>query len=62
MKPNKVKFVVRKYIFARSAQEAIRLDRSTPVSDVWVDEKWMELQGSLRDEVGFKTNEVKKGR
>lgn len=62
MKTEKTKFVVRKYIFAKSATEAIKLDKKTPVSDVWVDEKWVEQQSSLRDEVGFKTSEIKKGR
>lgn len=31
-------YVVRKYIVAKSAQEAIRLDRKTPVMDVWVED------------------------
>jgi hypothetical protein len=31
-------FIVRKYILARSAIEAIRKDKLTPVDDVWIDE------------------------
>lgn len=38
----KKRFVVRKYIMANSATQAIRLDKKTPVDDVWVDEKWQD--------------------
>jgi hypothetical protein len=31
-------FVVRKYIMASSAIQAIRKDKTSPVDDVWVDE------------------------
>lgn len=31
-------YVVRKYIVASSAQEAIKLESRCPVDDVWVDE------------------------
>lgn len=54
MNQPKVKFVVRKYIYARSAQEAIRLDKKTPVSDVWVD-----LDQPAQEKIGF-NNEVNK--
>lgn len=53
-------FVVRKYIMAESAAEAITLDRKTPVHDVWVDDKWREAMlpvppdpGDTADAVGF---------
>jgi len=32
----KQKYIVRKYVLANSAAEAVRLDRTTPVRDVWV--------------------------
>ncbi len=44
-------FVVRKYIRARSAAEAIRLDRKSPVDDVWVEEGWK--QNNLSAPIGF---------
>lgn len=53
MANGKVKFVVRKYIMATSAQEAIRLDKSTPVHDVWVDERWMEQDQMASNFMGF---------
>jgi hypothetical protein len=33
-------FVVRKYILAKSAIEAIRKDKLAPVDDVWIDEEF----------------------
>ena len=38
----KRQFIIRKYVLARDASEAIRLDKSTKVSDVWVDKDWEE--------------------
>lgn len=41
MKDNGKKlFVVRKYIMAKSAKDAIKLDKTAPVDDVWVDTDW----------------------
>jgi len=37
MKGDKL-FVIRKYIFAKSAVDAIKKDKTTPVEDVWVDD------------------------
>ncbi len=48
-------FVVRKYIMAKSATEAIRKDKKHPVEDVWIDEKWKD--NNLTVTIGFKTNE-----
>lgn len=53
-KPNKDKlFVVKKYIKAKSAAEAIRKDKTTPVDDVWVDEDWKKTNTNLPDAIGF---------
>jgi len=56
-KPEKM-FIVRKRIKAVSALDAIRLDKKTPVDDVWVDENWSrenEREDSSRS-LGFKKN------
>lgn len=37
-------YVVRKYITAKSASDAISKDRKTPVMDVWVDEEFKKTQ------------------
>jgi hypothetical protein len=33
-------FIVRKYIKAKSAEEAIKLDKTTPVEDCFLDEEY----------------------
>jgi len=40
IKPGEKLFVVRKYIMAKSAAEAIRKDKSSKVDDVWVDDEF----------------------
>lgn len=41
MKTKKM-FVVRKYIMASTAKEAIKLDKNTEVDDVWIDTDWQK--------------------
>ena len=43
MKEGDKLFVVRKYILAKSASDAIRKDKTTPVDDVWVDEDFKKI-------------------
>lgn len=49
-------FVVRKYIWASCAKEAIRKDRDTEVDDVWIDEEWKKMQPTPKDIMGFYQN------
>ena len=44
-------YVVKKYIKALSASSAIRLDKTTPVHEVWISEEWGKR--SLADAIGF---------
>ena len=48
-------FVVRKYIFATSAAEAIKLDKTHDVDDVWVDDDYRKeaLRSQLQEPMGF---------
>lgn len=47
-------FVVRKYIKAIDAAQAIRKDKKTAVHDVWVDDEWAKGQrNQLADAIGF---------
>lgn len=49
------RFIVRKYVMAASAAEAIRKERRVSVDDVWVDDEWNKANlqtGGIR--VGFK--------
>ena len=51
-------FVVRKYILARSAKEAIKLDKSHAVDDVWIDDDWKKENKNYTSDtqkIGFKT-------
>lgn len=51
MKNNDKKlFVVKKYIMAKSASHAIKLDKKTPVDDVWMDEDFKKI---LTSAIGF---------
>ena len=37
-------YIIRKYVAAKSAAQAISLDKKTPVMDVWVDEDFKKTQ------------------
>ncbi len=41
---------------AKDAKHAIKLDKSTPVQDVWVDEEWRRLNDDIlkANNIGFK--------
>jgi hypothetical protein len=47
-------YVVRKYIRATSAAQAIRKDKTTPVHDAWVDTEWKT--DHLASAIGFELN------
>ena len=47
-------YIVRKYIMAKSAKEAIKLDNKSEVDDCWVDEDWKAGQYEKPQDVGFK--------
>jgi len=44
-------YIVRKYIKALSAVDAIKKEKDTAVHDVWIDEKWSEKE--LPAAIGF---------
>ena len=47
-------FVIRKYVMAKSAKDAIRKDKTLPVDDVWIDSDWQKRQTEqLASAVGF---------
>jgi len=58
MKNSKQKlFVVRKYIMASSAHEALKKERRLRPDDVWVDEDWKkEHKEQLASCIGFTTD------
>lgn len=46
-------YIVRKYIIATGASQAIRKDKDTPVHDCWVDDDWKNK--NLAGAIGFET-------
>jgi len=53
LKVSKQLFIVRKYIWAKNAATAIKLDRKTPVQDCWVDDEWKKNSNYPKDAIGF---------
>lgn len=54
MKANK-KFIIRKFVMAQSAADAIAKDSKTPVFDVFVDEEWAREHDRKELSFGFGT-------
>jgi hypothetical protein len=49
-------FVVKKYVMARSAADALRKEKRIKPDSVWVDEEWSEgKRTNLAEAVGFKS-------
>jgi len=50
-------FVIKKYVMAKSAHDAIKKDKKTQVDDVWVHEDWhkmdVEKKFEKKDKLGF---------
>lgn len=57
-KPKLKLFQVRKFIMAKDAIHAIKLDKTHKVDDVWIDDEWKKGQhNTLASAIGFTTNE-----
>lgn len=52
-KPDKKLFIVRKYIEAHTLLEAIKKEKTIPVTEIWIDEDWKKAQGSKTSAIGF---------
>lgn len=46
-------FQVRKYVWADSVQQAIRLEKKLPAEDVYVDDEWKRNSNLPKDAIGF---------
>jgi len=47
-------FIVRKYIMARTAREALKIEKTVSADEVWVDEEWKKIQeNSISENFGF---------
>lgn len=47
-------YIIRKYVWARTAQDAIGMDKKAPVEDVWVDDDWKKDNENKKAFIGFK--------
>lgn len=47
------RFIVRKYIMAKSAMDAIKKEKKHSVDDCWIDEEWMKNNWTP-NKLGFK--------
>ena len=45
------RYIIRKYIYANSAKDAIQKDKKAPVDDVYVDDDWLKEQTKIEFEV-----------
>lgn len=52
-KQEKKLYVVKKYVWARNAAEAIKIEKSRNTDDVWIDEEWKRNQSNPKDAIGF---------
>lgn len=55
--PQKKIYIIRKYIIATSAKQALKLEKNQPADDCWVEDsmqkEWLERE--MKHEIGFKT-------
>jgi len=49
----KKRFIVKKYIMARSAAEALLIEAKIGADDVWIDEEWKNKNEFGADAIGF---------
>ena len=57
IKQGQKRFIVRKYIMAKSASEALRKERKYRPDDVYVDDAWLNAHGKdLSSAIGFTTD------
>ena len=53
-------FVVKKYIMAKNAQDALRKEKNHPADDCWVDEEWRKNKtDNLASAIGFEIENEK---
>jgi len=47
-------YVIRKFVMAKDAKDAIKKEKNEPVKDVWIDEEWKKDKIIKSDKLGFK--------
>lgn len=46
-------FIVKKYVWASSAQEALKKEKKIHADDCWIDEEWKKNECQPKDAIGF---------
>jgi hypothetical protein len=46
-------FIVRKYIFAKSIEHVLKIEKKCKVDDCWVDDDFRKAQQNPKDAIGF---------
>lgn len=49
-------FIVKKYVWAKSAHDAIKKESKQAPDDVWIDEEWKKNSGIPQEPMGFYAN------
>lgn len=49
----KDRYIIRKYVMAKSVSGALRKEKSTPVHDCWIDDEWKKNHEELASCIGF---------
>lgn len=52
-KKEEKRYIVRKYVFAKTAQEALRIEKKYAPDDIWVDEEWKKDNDVSSKKIGF---------
>lgn len=47
------RYIIRKYVMASSLNQAIKLDKTTPVGECWIDSDYKEEEKQLTPAIGF---------
>jgi len=50
-------YIIRKYVWAKTALDALKAEKKIPVDDVWIDDKWKENASTPKDAIGFNIEE-----
>ena len=52
-KPEQKRYIVRKYVMATSAHQALKMERKMRPDDVYVDDDWKKENKELSSAIGF---------
>ncbi len=52
-------FVIKKYVWAKDARQAIKKEKDVSVDDVWIDDDWKKQQDLKTQPIGFKSKPCK---